>query len=771
MTPLFRGSSKASRILSNIRPLRTPNSSRHLAKIQQHLLFPPQQAPRFISTTKIPERPPTTPLEDMAMEAKMRQQYLADSPPTVVRLEIKPHFEALSEKQRRYAHFISRSAFLGTRIVLRQVSPESEVIYRLILSLYRDSQGDWNALAQKTGVNAENLRFFLEYAAQFLGNCGNYKGFGDSKFIPRIPQDALQSLSSSSPESSALFSEANSTGGGIYETDSAGLMHLGYPEGGHMTTYYPDSQSITKEEITLIGSFLEKKGLLLENTRLRKTPTGDFELLIASALENPSPSDRDVDGNGWDLEGNLEGKKLSLVFGDHQKEMAEIAETIKQAGLNADNDTQRKMHGEYQKSFTTGSLEAFKESQRYWIQDKGPMVESDIGFVETYRDPHGTRAEWEGFVAMVNKERTEAFGKLVESAESMIPKLPWSEDFEKDKFLSPDFTSLEVLSFAGSGIPAGINIPNYDDIRQNFGFKNVSLGNVLSAKAPDEPVPFIRQQDLEVYRNYRDPAFEVQVGIHELLGHGTGKLLQETSPGQYNFDVSNPPISPITNKPITTWYKPGQMWSTVFGPIASSYEECRAECVAMALSCDFEVLKIFGFGDGREDLSNEAGDVLFAAYLQMARAGVAALEFWDPKSRKWGQAHMQARYSILRTFLDAGGEFVKLVHTRDDLSDLEIHLDRSKIISHGRPAVEKYLQKLHIYKSTADLEEGKKLYDDITSVDDWWGVAVRDAVLRKKIPRKVFVQANTVLQGDQVVLKEYDATLEGMIQSYAERDV
>jgi dipeptidyl-peptidase-3 len=121
-------------------------------------------------------------------------------------------------------------------------------------------------------------------------------------------------------------------------------------------------------------------------------------------------------------------------------------------------------------------------------------------------------------------------------------------------------------------------------------------------------------------------------------------LLQETSPGVFNFDEKNPPISPIDNKPIKTWYKTGETWGSVFGSIASSYEECRAECVAMALSCDFEILKIFGFGDGKTDMDNEAGDVLYAAYLSMARAGIASLEMWDPKSR--GDRHIHKHDSV-----------------------------------------------------------------------------------------------------------------------------
>lgn len=286
---------------------------------------------------------------------------------------------------------------------MRQVSPESEPIYDLILSLYRACNGNWTELSQKTNVSDEHLRFFLEYAAQFLGNCGNYKGFGDSKFIPRLPVESLEALASVTPETKAAFQKANSTGGAIYETKEQSLMHLGYSEAGHMTTYYPDSPSITKDEITAIGDLMEKKGLPLENTRLKKTSSGDFELLVASGISSPPPRDRDLgDVDTLELEGSLKGKKLRLVFGDHLEEMAKIAHSIKLAEKNAANDTQKRMLDAYAKSFGTGSIEAFKESQRIWVKDQKPALESNIGFVETYRDPHGVRGEWEGFVALVS---------------------------------------------------------------------------------------------------------------------------------------------------------------------------------------------------------------------------------------------------------------------------------------------------------------------------------------------------------------------------------
>lgn len=164
----------------------------------------------------------------------------------------------------------------------------------------------------------------------------------------------------------------------IYAGSDVAKLHLGYPSAGHVSTYYPDSPNISKEEIATVSDFLEGKGLLPENTRVKKTSEG-FEILIASALENPSADERDLKESEWALD---DGKKVKLVFGDYMNEMETIAHHMNEAKKYVANDTELKMMEEYTKSFRTGSLEAFKESQRAWIKDKGPQVESDIGFIE-----------------------------------------------------------------------------------------------------------------------------------------------------------------------------------------------------------------------------------------------------------------------------------------------------------------------------------------------------------------------------------------------------
>jgi len=131
--------------------------------------------------------------------------------------------------------------------------------------------------------------------------------------------------------------------------------------------------------------------------------------------------------------------------------------------------------------------------------------------------------------------------------------------------------------------------------------------------------------------------------------------------------------------------------------------------------------------------------------------------------------YRQARFAILQSFLSAKG-FCEFQYSKDDLSDLKIYIDRTKIASHGRPAINDFLQKLNVFKAIADLNSAKALYDKMTNVDEWYASKLRPEVIRQAKPRKVFVQANTVLEGDRVVLKEYEASAEGMIQSFVDRD-
>lgn len=220
-------------------------------------------------------------------------------------------------------------------------------------------------------------------------------------------------------------------------------------------------------------------------------------------------------------------------------------------------------------------------------------------------------------------------------------------------------------------------------------------------------------------------------------------------------------MNPITKKPIDKWYEPGETFDSVFKAMGSSYEECRAESVALHLGFNRDVMKIFGHTD-----ETEIDNLIYVAWLLMVYAGAGrATEMWNPSTKQWGQAHSQARFAIMKVLLEAG---VFTIEETEPGKMLRIAMKREKIYCEGRVAIANFLKKLQVYKSMADYQSANELYTRYTTVDDQFA-KWRDIVLLNKQPRLILVQANTEICDDQVLLRTYPPSSDGFLDSWRER--
>jgi len=156
----------------------------------------------------------------------------------------------------------------------------------------------------------------------------------------------------------------------------------------------------------------------------------------------------------------------------------------------------------------------------------------------------------------------------------------------------------------------------------------------------------------------------------------------------------------------------------------------------------------------------------------MARAGLRALEFYDPASGKHGQAHMQARLGITQHLIKSG--IARLEEVKDQHGKLEniyVRLDRELVLKKGREAAGKLLVELQVRKSTADAVGAREFYTNLTKPLPGWEGEIRNIVLQKKLPRKIFVQPNTFIIDNRVVLKDYPLNAAGVIESFIERNL
>lgn len=285
--------------------------------------------------------------------------------------------------------------------------------------------------------------------------------------MPAVGNDTLRRLAAGSPTLEKLYVEISG------HIDTTPPFSLGYLSETTQTTYYLGS--ITEDEVALVERVLEQNSIFPENTRIRKPQNGtDFEVLLASAESPGTPTVLPLpSGTG----------SVRLIQGDHAAELKQICAELTEAVKYVANERQKQFLKAYIESFQTGSLDAYRQSQRIWVRDKGPRVENIFGFVEPYRDPHGTRAEFEGLVAIADDEETKLLARLVKSSATFIRRLPWATPendgkgpFEKHLFEPPDFSSIHsessptssafvankwaALAYCSSIIFPGINLPN-----------------------------------------------------------------------------------------------------------------------------------------------------------------------------------------------------------------------------------------------------------------------------------------------------------------------
>lgn len=275
----------------------------------------------------------------------------------------------------------------------------------MLRSIFGPSVEQFKQKCFSRGVTQEQWEQLTAYSAAFFQNCANFKSFGDTKFVPEFDVETFKQIVS--------YSDAYEQEEGRAELDKLINMvekemfsedepfaALGFSDKNGVSGYY--SGNVTEEEAKLVDEWCQSKNLSPLNTRLFKTADKEFTLLVCSAEENKER---------YPLLGDHEFKdvKIQVKAGHLSPFMRKVADYLKDAEQFSANETQEKMMQAYYDHFAYGSIDDHKKSQSLWIKDVGPVVESDIGFIETYVDPHGSRAEFEGFVALVDKETSSKF--------------------------------------------------------------------------------------------------------------------------------------------------------------------------------------------------------------------------------------------------------------------------------------------------------------------------------------------------------------------------
>ena len=237
-----------------------------------------------------------------------------------------------------------------------------------------------------------------------------------------------------------------------------------------------------------------------------------------------------------------DGKVIEEVYsaeGLYGEAIKVIVSHLEKAMEYAENDAQRNTIATLINYYNTGDLRLFDEYSILWLQDTASQVDFINGFIESYGDPLGMTGAWESIVNFKNIEASNRTQIISDNAQWFEDNSPIDPRFRKEEVKGVSAKVITAAILAGDAYPAtpiGINLPNSNWIRANYGSKSVTIENITQAyDAASQGNGFneefvIDQPTRELMGKYLFITDNLHTDLHECLGHGSGKLLPGVDP-------------------------------------------------------------------------------------------------------------------------------------------------------------------------------------------------------------------------------------------------
>ena len=429
----------------------------------------------------------------------------------MLRYELKG-FEDLSLNQKLYIFCLAKATLMGRDITFDQQGKYNLRIRKTLETVYLHYEGD---------RECEEFKAFEVYLKRIWFASGIHHHYGCEKFKPGFSEEYFYHLLENIGEELLPIKRGETKEDLMRQLESILFDPVVMPKRVNQTdgedlvqtsacNFYED---VTQEEV-------ERFYAKMKNT------------------DNPNPP-------SYGLNSKLTKRNNEVVEltwkedGLYGETIREIVSWLLKAQKYAENEGQKHVIDLLVKFYRTGSLEDFDRYCIAWVEQHEGLVDFINGFIEVYGDPLGMKGTWEGIVEYKDLEATKRTQTISQNAQWFEDHSPVDSRFRKPEVKGVTANVICAAMLGGEEYPAsaiGINLPNSNWIRQEYGSKSVTIGNLTDAynKAAqgngfrDEFV--IDKETVALMNQYADITDDLHTDLHECLGHGSGQLLPTTDP-------------------------------------------------------------------------------------------------------------------------------------------------------------------------------------------------------------------------------------------------